>query len=212
MEVSTLSSGITFKSLSISLQNSVRFFHYPLPAFPTASLAVSLPNWRKFGLTVFHVCDTNRLGPAFSPVVLCQRIPKQQRDIQPHTFWSKPISYFGLFLLTTFKQQFTYVSHPIQPSISSTYSWQNLYSSSRMNIPPGEGFHCQSALHQTVTSFALLLDYHWLNNGSATEVKSQLDNHIHGLRHSDEKVNPKGFASLSDSRKESFDRVYSQTP
>ena len=43
MEVCTLSRGITFKSLSTTLHNSIRFLHPPLPAYPTLHLAARLP-------------------------------------------------------------------------------------------------------------------------------------------------------------------------
>lgn len=43
VEVGPLSRGVTFKPLSSPLQTSVRFLHDPLPAPPTASLAISLP-------------------------------------------------------------------------------------------------------------------------------------------------------------------------
>jgi hypothetical protein len=43
VEVGTLSRGVTFKLLSGPLQPGIRFFHNPLPATPTASLAIGLP-------------------------------------------------------------------------------------------------------------------------------------------------------------------------
>jgi hypothetical protein len=43
VEVSPLARGVTFKPLSRPLQPGVRFFHHPLPAFPTAPLAIGLP-------------------------------------------------------------------------------------------------------------------------------------------------------------------------
>ena len=42
-EVSALSGGVMLQPLSIPLQNGVRFFRFPLPADPWASLTVSLP-------------------------------------------------------------------------------------------------------------------------------------------------------------------------
>jgi hypothetical protein len=43
LEVGPLSRGVTFKPLSRPLQPGVRFLHHPLPALPSASLAISLP-------------------------------------------------------------------------------------------------------------------------------------------------------------------------
>ena len=43
MEVGPLARGVTFKPLSRPLQSSVRFLHDPLPALPSASLAIGLP-------------------------------------------------------------------------------------------------------------------------------------------------------------------------
>jgi len=43
VEASPLSRGVTFKPLSGPLQPGVRFLHHPLPALPSASLAIGLP-------------------------------------------------------------------------------------------------------------------------------------------------------------------------
>ena len=43
LEVGPLARGVTFKPLSGRLQPSVRFLHHPLPAPPSASLAIGLP-------------------------------------------------------------------------------------------------------------------------------------------------------------------------
>ena len=39
------------------------------------------------------------LGSTSTPAVLCPCIPIVERNIQLHTFWFKPVSYFGLFSL-----------------------------------------------------------------------------------------------------------------
>ena len=69
---------------------------------------------QRYGLTMFHLNNNSRLDSATTPVVYCPRAPSKQRGNQPHTFWFKPVSTFGLFWLTTI-QQFTYVSHTTQP-------------------------------------------------------------------------------------------------
>src|SRR5664280_2301562 len=43
-EVCPLSRGVTFKPLSARLQGGIRFFLFPLPTPPSASLAVRLPD------------------------------------------------------------------------------------------------------------------------------------------------------------------------
>ena len=77
-EVGALSGGVTFKPLSIPLQDSIRFFRAPLAALPTASLAIRLPTQfcgRNYGLTLFLPSDTSGLDLAYSPVASRQRIP-----------------------------------------------------------------------------------------------------------------------------------------
>ena len=54
---------------------------------------------RPIGLTTFRHCSRIQEDFAFPPVVLCQRAPTKQRNNQPHPFWAKPVSRFGLFKL-----------------------------------------------------------------------------------------------------------------
>ena len=73
LEVCPLSRGMMFQPLSEPLQPGVRFFQPPIPAQPTAFLAVRLPKLtalrQPYGLTTFPARYTTGLGPAFSPVV-----------------------------------------------------------------------------------------------------------------------------------------------
>jgi len=48
-----------FQPLSTPLQDGIRFFRIPLPAFHSASLTVSLPavTQEKYGFTMFLICD-----------------------------------------------------------------------------------------------------------------------------------------------------------
>jgi hypothetical protein len=48
------------QSLSVPLQDSIRFFHHPLPAIPLKNLAIPLPNGEDGGLTVFRI--DNQMG------------------------------------------------------------------------------------------------------------------------------------------------------
>ncbi|CAG9923349.1 hypothetical protein M089_2111 [Bacteroides ovatus str. 3725 D9 iii] len=52
-----------FQPLSAPLQNGIRFFHIPLPAFHSAFLTVCLPAviQEKYGFTMFLVYD-KRMG------------------------------------------------------------------------------------------------------------------------------------------------------
>ena len=68
MEVCPLSRGMTSKSLFVTLHNDIRFFHPPLPAYPTPYLAAQLPpKGQTYGLTLFPIDDRNDLGTDCSP-------------------------------------------------------------------------------------------------------------------------------------------------
>lgn len=60
MEVSPLSRGGMFHSLSALLPGSLRFFHPPMPAIPSVRLTASYPNGENDGFTVFSL--NNRMG------------------------------------------------------------------------------------------------------------------------------------------------------
>ena len=107
--------------LSTSLQGSIRFLRTPLPASPTAFLAISLPSFgQQYGLTVFRVVCKDGLGSAYSPVVVVS-VPSQSHGEGPTTFpfWVRPVSVFGPFGVDGVQQQFTYVNHIVQPSALS---------------------------------------------------------------------------------------------
>ncbi len=101
-EVCPVSREVMFQPLSEPLQPGIRFLCDPIPAPPTARLAVRLPRGQQYGLTTFPICHTTGLGPAYSPVVLRRRIPIIDRDNRPHTFWLLPNSSFGNLIITTF--------------------------------------------------------------------------------------------------------------
>lgn len=94
------------------------FSHVPLPAPPSVRLAARLPlAGRRYGLTLFQIENTKGLGSALTPVVINVEVSlTQQGRAGPHTFWFRPVSIFGLFMLTVRIQQFTYVNHTFQPS------------------------------------------------------------------------------------------------
>jgi len=99
--VGTLSSQVTFKPLSCSLQTSIRFLHSPKPTYLSASLTLCFPylNGDIWGFHVPLIERKYRLGSIYTPMVFCLRIRSIQSDIPPYTFWFKPISAFGLFRL-----------------------------------------------------------------------------------------------------------------
>ena len=78
-EVGSLSGGVKFKPLSTALHDGVRFFRAPLPAFPTASLAIRLPalicGWT-YGFTLFLPSDTGGVDLAYPPVALMSACPE----------------------------------------------------------------------------------------------------------------------------------------
>jgi len=106
LEVCPLSRGMMFQPLSEPLQPGIRFFQPPIPAQPTAFLAVRLPEptalRQPYGLTTFPARYTTGLGPASSPVIVWRRTPTSHRSIQPRTFWLVPVSSLGTAMLTTF--------------------------------------------------------------------------------------------------------------
>ena len=72
LEVCSLSRGVMFQPLSGPLQPGIRFLQPPIPAQPTAFLAVRLPKptalGQPYGLTTFPARYKTGLGPAYSPV------------------------------------------------------------------------------------------------------------------------------------------------
>jgi hypothetical protein len=58
------------QSLSIPLQNGIRFFHVPIPAYLSANLAIDLPFREKYGFTMFYLNNKNGLDSASSPVAI----------------------------------------------------------------------------------------------------------------------------------------------
>ena len=88
--------------LSVPLQHSFCLLRLPLPAFLSASLADCFPSLG--GIQAYHVplvCPDG-LGPTCSPVMSDVSERGNWIPLYPsHTFWFKPVSTFGLALLTT---------------------------------------------------------------------------------------------------------------
>ncbi len=105
VDVSSLSSQVTFKPVSHPLQLSIHFFHTPNPTYPSVFLAINLTMYKKYseiyGVSVFHLLNYIRVRiDLLHRWHLCLRIKCIQFDNQPLTFWFKPVSVFGLFNLT----------------------------------------------------------------------------------------------------------------
>lgn len=50
MEVGTLARGVKLPLLSVRLPNGIRFFHHPVPAFPSVHFTANFPTGRSTGL------------------------------------------------------------------------------------------------------------------------------------------------------------------
>ena len=96
-------------------------FPAPLPAPPLVSLTASLPSFReeRYGLTTFHKIDKDGLGALCPLVALCVHDKVMARPCtRSSAFWPKPLSIFGLFLLTTFiKSSHVFTIPSIQPPL-----------------------------------------------------------------------------------------------
>lgn len=57
---------------------------------------------REYGFTVFRTSYTNSVDPAFPPVMFCPCARSTYSSNPSPTFWSKPVSIFGLLKITRF--------------------------------------------------------------------------------------------------------------
>ena len=88
--------------LSLPLQHSLCLFRPPLSAPLWASFTVCFPIVGE--VQTYHVPLTypDGLGSACSPVIVCPRGRTLESPYRSHTFWFKPLSIFGLFVVTAF--------------------------------------------------------------------------------------------------------------
>ncbi|MGF6813059.1 hypothetical protein OKW30_008276 [Paraburkholderia sp. Clong3] len=100
-EVCPLSRRAMFQPVSRPLQPGIRFLRIPLPAPPTARLAVRLPIGQRYGLTLFHmILRMVRTRPMRRRRTVHDG-PFIRSHSLPHTvFWFKPVSTFGLLGVT----------------------------------------------------------------------------------------------------------------
>ena len=102
--------------LSAPLQDGFRFLRLPLPATPWARLTARLPS--SGGLRAYHV-PSRRQG-WFRPRLSAGGHSVHDGDgtsprTRPLTFWSKPVSIFGLLQLTAFISDSHMVAMPSNP-------------------------------------------------------------------------------------------------
>ena len=92
--------------LSDPLQSGVRFLPHPFPAVPLASFAGSLPSRGDSGVTSF----TFSIDPGVRSCLSAGGATSTTGEFwSPRTFWFKPDSIFGLFLINDLYQHFTWV-------------------------------------------------------------------------------------------------------
>jgi hypothetical protein len=95
-------------------------FPTPLPTPPLVGLTAFLPHLEgRYGLTTFHKVDTNGLGALCPPVALRVHDRILSRPCtRSSAFWLKPLSLFGLLLITTFIESSHLFTLPsIQPRL-----------------------------------------------------------------------------------------------
>ena len=138
---------------------------YPQPRWRTLRLA--FPGREGYGLTTFHGCIKDRLGSACSPVARQRRQGKEDTPAPGHVpFWFKPLSAFGLLVLTTF------ISSSPGLAMPSTLAPDCLGASSRRALsrearPPWAG---EVTLSQELRTTGLLrshvlVGYQWSHTG-----------------------------------------------
>lgn len=106
------------QSLSIPLQDSLRFLQHPLPAALSARLATCFPiklKWENYGLTMFRMSTINGLGPACPPVAHHLRQKMAQLLYLATYLLVQAYQHLWLVLAYDVYQRFTSVDHTIQP-------------------------------------------------------------------------------------------------
>jgi len=135
-----------FQPLSTPLQSGIRFLRNPLPALPTvhltAHLLIRFPFEQQYGLTAFPICHTTGLGSAFSPIALWRRIPNHDWNNRLRTFWFKPISSFGLSILTAFISSSHLLPIPASLAPQPVATTDLCVFASQLHAPMTQGVHC----------------------------------------------------------------------
>jgi len=94
VEVGTLSSQVTFKPVSCSLQTSIRFLHSPKPTYLSASLTLCFPclNGDIWGFHVPLIEQKYGLGSIYTPVVFFVCVSEAFILISYHTPFGSSLS------------------------------------------------------------------------------------------------------------------------
>ena len=169
VEVCSLSCEVIFKLLSEPLQSDIRFFHTPLPAIPTTSLALSLPAFQKAILRAYrvpHVWHEWVRPYQSADDTMSTYLQQLHRYPVAYHFGSSPVSiwlvnnYDGSSSSRMLALPFSLAPHPTDTAGIHDPSHER-------TAPHNRGLHCQGASHQIVTNPALPLGYRWLNIESA---------------------------------------------
>ena len=149
-------------------RSGIRFLPPPLPAVPSATaLRRAYPEGRTTGLPRSTDVSSDGLGSACSPVAPTATAGEGGYPCTwPRTFWFKPISAFGLLVLTTF------ISSSPELAMPSTLAPDRLDAGSRRvpsreTRPPGSG---EDTLSQELRTAGLLrphvlVGYRWSHTG-----------------------------------------------
>ncbi len=116
MEVGPLSRGVILllaQPLSVPLQNSLRFFHLPLPAVPSACLATHLPGGRTTGLPRSAYLPLAGSGSACPPRVLLSTIEEGEPSMPTPCLLAQAYQRLWLGGSHDVYQQFAYANHAI---------------------------------------------------------------------------------------------------
>src|SRR2546421_7805353 len=110
--------------LSTPFQGGLRFFHPPLPAALSASLAGRFPFLEGYGFPVFRAHARSGGGPSFPPGASCSRQEIGEFLFRLLSFWFRPLSTFGLFLFPAFSRSSPRLPLPLSASASPPWCWQ----------------------------------------------------------------------------------------
>jgi hypothetical protein len=83
----------------------------------------------------------------------CPCTPSLDGSNRSHTFWFKPVSAFGLFVVTALTRQFAFADHATQPSPSSASTLTD-------NFFPSQGRSCLSAGYIVLAASHALVTKH----------------------------------------------------
>ena len=155
MEVCLLSHEVMLQPLSVPITVSAfAFSMYLLPAFHKVPLRFPSDCSEKYGLTTFHLIDTDNVDSAFSPEAIRPCVPMHSEEHPTSApFWVRPDSNFGLFCNNDVYQQFRFLSHIIF-ACSLTVSLLTV-----LRLPRGcrsFSFRERATVSRSVSSWALL--------------------------------------------------------